>query len=136
MDELEQLRARCQGLLAAHVLFYRPANAPADWEKTDLWRRAAAIPGARVYRDDDGVLARTFGAVTSGQVLLYHRDGRLLFSGGITNARGHAGASAGTEAIVSLLTKGTAGRTETPVYGCPLAGPRPPESGGDEPWSK
>jgi hypothetical protein len=136
MDELENLVARCHALVTVHVLFYRPGTAEEGWEKTDLWRRAGAIPGARVYRDEDGALARLFGAATSGQVLLYRADGRLLFSGGITNTRGHAGSSAGAEAILSLLTTGTAERAETPVYGCPLAGPCASESEGDKPWRR
>ena len=36
-----------------------------------------------------------FGAETSGQTLLYDRDGRLLFSGGTTGSRGHDGDNAG-----------------------------------------
>jgi hypothetical protein len=131
MDELERLMARCPGLLTLHVLFYRPAGPAESWAKTDLWDRAAAIPGAHVSADEDGVQARLFGAATSGQVLLYDRDGRLLFSGGITNIRGHAGASRGADAILSLLTQGTAECTETPVFGCPLAGSNAPETEGD-----
>ena len=104
MDELERLLTRCQGLVAVHVLLYRPHASPENWEKTDLWQRAAALPGASVQADDDGIQAGLFGAATSGHVLLYDRDGRLLFSGGITNTRGHAGASDGADAILSLLT--------------------------------
>ncbi|MBV9848853.1 MAG: hypothetical protein JO250_04115 [Armatimonadetes bacterium] len=133
MDELENLMARCRGLVALHVLFYRPGSAPADWAQTDLWRRAAAIPGAAVHADTDGAQARLFGATTSGQVLLYQPDGSLLFSGGITNTRGHAGPSIGADAVRSLLTKGTAPQAETPVYGCPLIGPRAPDRKGDQP---
>ncbi len=131
IGELENLLARSRGLVTAHVLFYRPGGEPDSWAMTDLWRRAAAIPGTRVQVDPDGRQARRFGARTSGQVLLYHCDGRLLFSGGITDTRGHAGASVGTEALWSLLTTGTAAQTETPVYGCPLAGPDFPEREGD-----
>ncbi len=123
MDELERLLARCPGQVTVHVLFYRPRNGSADWEKTDLWRRARAIPGAGVRADVDGVEAAKFGAFTSGQVMLYGSDGLLLFSGGITNERGHAGESVGTDAILSLLKDGKAGQTRTPVYGCPLTTP-------------
>jgi hypothetical protein len=126
LDELERLLARCHERVTTHVLFYRPGTSPQDWEKTALWRRAAALPGAHVQADDDGVQARVFGATTSGHVLLFHSDGRRLFSGGITNARGHAGASLGSVIIRSLLETATAGLTETPVYGCPLTAPRSP----------
>jgi hypothetical protein len=130
LDELEELLARCHQRVTTHVLFYRPGASPRDWEKTDLWRRAAALPGAHVQADEDGVQARRFGVATSGHVLLYHPDGRRLFSGGVTNARGHAGASLGSEAIRSLLETATARLTETPVYGCPLTAPCSPERDG------
>jgi hypothetical protein len=133
MDELENLIARRHGLVTVHVLFYRPRNAPADWVKTDLWRRAAAMPDVRVHADENGVQAELFGATTSGHVVLYQQDGRLRFSGGITNTRGHAGENAGADALAALLTGGTPQRTETPVYGCPLAGPRFSDNdGGDQ----
>ena len=74
--------------------------------------------------DDNGVEARRFHAVTSGQTALYDIEGRLLFSGGITGSRGHSGDNAGRSAIVSLLNTGDAERTETSVFGCPLYGNR------------
>jgi len=120
LDELEQLLTRCQGMLAVHVLFSRPARLPENWEKTDLWYRTLRLPGVQVLSDEDGREARCFGASTSGHVFLYHADGRLLFQGGITSSRGHAGPSVGTTAIGSLLTTGTAEHTQAPVFGCPL----------------
>jgi hypothetical protein len=123
-QQLEQLAARCPSV-AIHVLFVRPAESGDDWKQTDLWRQAAAIPTARVIEDTGGAEARRFGAATSGCVLLYRRDGKLLFRGGITDARGQAGDSAGVEAIVSLLISGAAERDKTPVFGCPLFDPTP-----------
>jgi hypothetical protein len=102
------------------VLFAKPPNLPRDWEQTDLWETAAAIPGVKVMRDDDGLEARRFHAATSGQTMLYDKKGNLLFSGGITGGRGHEGDNAGRSAIVSLLTTGKADDWETPVFGCAL----------------
>ena len=48
---------RSRGLVATRVLFLKPSDVSEDWEKTDLWRSAAAIPGVQVMRDDDGVEA-------------------------------------------------------------------------------
>ena len=45
-------------------------------------------------------------------------DGRLVFSGGITVARGHSGDNAGRSALAALLTDGTAATTKTAVFGC------------------
>ena len=74
---------------------------------------------------DDGREARLFGAATSGQTMVYGRNGHLLFSGGITAARGHYGDNAGASAIGALLEQPTpqSGR-KTAVYGCALFAPR------------
>ncbi len=123
IEELARVMARCPGRVRAYVLMLRPAGLPEDWATTDLWRSAAIIPGVTVLRDDDGAEARLFHAATSGQTLLYDAAGRLRFSGGITDARGHAGDNAGADAVVSFLTRGTAARPETSVFGCSLVGP-------------
>ena len=120
MSELAKLMAHTQGRLTAYVLFLKPAGFSDDWEKTDLWRSAASIPGVNAIVDDEGNEARRFHAVTSGQTVLYDVTGRLVFSGGITGARGHAGDNAGRSAIVSLVNVGSADRAETFVFGCPL----------------
>ncbi len=109
-----------QGLVNANVLFVKPQGFSEDWEKTDLWRGAASIPGVKVMTDESGVEARRFDSETSGQVMLYDADGQLRFSGGITAARGHSGDNAGRSAIVSLLTSNYSEIKQTPVFGCPL----------------
>ena len=123
VEELARVMARCPGRVKAYVLMLRPAGLPDDWATTDLWRSAAIIPGVTVMRDDGGNEARLFNAETSGQTLLYDAAGRLLFSGGITDARGHVGDNAGADAVVSFLTRGTAAWPETSVFGCSLVGP-------------
>ena len=123
VGELARLMTDCQGKLAATVLVVRPAGVPEGWERTDLWTSAAAIPGVTVRSDSDGEASRRFGAATSGQVLLYGTDGRLLFSGGITASRGHHGDNAGRAAITSLVLGEAAERPallKSPVYGCQL----------------
>ena len=111
---------RLSGRLDARVLFYAPAGATEDWWKSDLWASVAAIPGVTPILDGDAVEAGRFHAQTSGHALLYDAAGRLLFSGGITGARGHAGDNAGVGAVEALM-RGDAsiGRT-TPVFGCAL----------------
>jgi hypothetical protein len=123
IEELDRLMARVGDSLSLHVLFVRPAGVGEDWDKTDLWRSAAAIPGVDVRDDEDGSEARLFHAATSGQVILYDAGGHLLFSGGITPSRGHAGDSAGRDAIVALLRVGTSPLHESHVFGCSLFSP-------------
>ena len=123
IGELARLMTQAQGRVTAYVLFVKPPNFSTEWEKTDLWASAAAIPGVQVLGDDEGIEAGRFNAATSGQTMLYDPAGKLLFSGGITSARGHAGDNAGRSAVVSLLTTDEtdeAEQKETPVFGCPL----------------
>jgi hypothetical protein len=123
LAELAVLAARAQGRFAAHVLFYKPENAAPDWEKTDLWRTAAEIPGVRVWTDEEGRLARRFDAATSGQTFLYDSDGRLRFSGGVTVSRGHVGDNPALDAILESIHGGRPERRRSPVFGCSLATP-------------
>jgi hypothetical protein len=123
IDALADVMTRCLGLATAHVLFCRPAGFPEGWERTDLWHSAARIPGVRVLCDEDGLEAKRFGAETSGQVVLYSREGALLFNGGINVARGHLGGSPSLESLISCLTQAKPDRTPWPVFGCPLQNP-------------
>lgn len=130
VDELAWVMARCRGHVTAHVLFLHPEDAPPGWTRTSLWKSAAAIPGVDVRTDDGGAEARRFDAEISGQVMLFDAQGRLLFSGGITPGRGHAGENAGREAVVQLACGGNAPQTRTPAFGCLLFNPAPPPAPG------
>jgi hypothetical protein len=121
LGELEQLMAHCQGLLTVEVLFTQPAGMTEDWVKTDLWHTASAIPGVRVRIDHEGQEALRFQAATSGHALLYDIKGALMFQGGITQARGHAGDNPGRDAIESLLKQKNSLSVSTPVFGCALS---------------
>lgn len=120
MGELERLVAISQGLADIRAVFVRPEGTPCGWEQSDLWNLAKRIPDVQLSTDALGVEAKRFGALTSGEVRLYDTKGRLLFCGGITGARGHAGDNAGSAAVFSWLHWGTAGRARTFTFGCPL----------------
>jgi hypothetical protein len=123
IGELAKIMAHSQGRLRAHVLFIKPDGFPDEWERASLWQSASEIPGVNVVSDPDGIEARLFQAVTSGQTVLYNTEGRLVFSGGITSARGHHGDNAGESAIIAIVTAAVPARTETSVFGCPLFNP-------------
>ena len=123
IGELALLMTHAQGLVNANVLFVKPREFSEDWGKTDLWKSAASIPGVNVMADEDGVEAARFRSLTSGQVMLYDTSSRLVFSGGITASRGHAGDNEGRNAILSWLTTGAADTKQTAVFGCPLFQP-------------
>ena len=123
IGELAELIAKCQGAMSTYVLFYQPTGFEEDWVKTDLWRRAGAIPGVSRIIDLNGREAERFGGVTSGQTSLYDEHGRLLFHGGITRSRGHAGDNPGRSAIISWVNKRAADISVMPVFGCPVFDP-------------
>lgn len=123
IEELDKLMAHCRGRLDAYVVLTKPVGFSGAWVETDLWRHALKIPGVSVVVDQDGIEAQRFRAATSGQVLLYGADGRLLFSGGITGSRGHVGDNAGESAIEALVNTGSGNDDHSLVFGCPLFNP-------------
>ena len=120
INELARIIAECRDRVEAHVLFDLPAGATSDWELTDLYSLAQSIPGVHVQTDHDQAEGKQFAAKTSGIVLLYGTDGRLLFQGGITSSRGHSGDNLGRTAILELVNNGSASTTRTSVFGCLL----------------
>jgi hypothetical protein len=126
IEELNRLLASCHDKTTAQVLFFRPKSGPADWQETALIESARAIPGVSVGLDDDGKIAKAFGAETSGFTVLYDAEGKLLFRGGITASRGHSGDNAGETSIASILTGEGAVNRFTPVFGCSLLTPGSP----------
>jgi len=118
--QLADALAKCSRPIEAQVVVYKPANTQPDWERTELWNIAVGIPGATIVIDVDGVEAKRFDVTTSGHSLLYDTKGLLLFSGGITSARGHEGENEGRNALVSCISNDEAQCSTTPVYGCPL----------------
>lgn len=129
VGELAQLMAHAIGKVNAYVLFVKPPNAGADWDDTDLRSSAAAIPGVTVLTDENGAEAARFGAETSGYTLVFARNGALVFNGGITASRGHAGSNAGESAVLAALNQQEIDRARTPVFGCSLT-KRPTMAGG------
>lgn len=123
VEELARLMAVLHDKATATVVFVRPPGFSEEWEKTDLWRNAARIPGVSVLSDVGETETSLFGAQASGQTMLYDASGNLRFSGGITASRGHAGDSPGRSAILSIVNTGISGKTQTSVYGCSLHNP-------------
>jgi len=118
--ELSRLMTLVNGDLQAYVIFSKPADESEEWTATDLRTNAEAIPNVRVLIDENERETNIFNAQTSGLTLLYDRDGRLRFDGGITASRGHEGDNAGSRAIFEIITKDAVKTGETAVYGCSL----------------
>lgn len=123
LNELAELLARAKARPRTYVVFIKPARTGREWEQTPVMQIASAIQGVTIVRDDFSREARRFGAETSGQVLMFAGDGRLVFSGGATGARGKTGTNVGRTSLLSILNSEAPGSTLTPVFGCPLFGP-------------
>lgn len=126
--ELSRLMSRLGDRVAARIVVAVPGAAGDDWLRTDLVESARAVPGAAVLVDAGRIEAARFGALTSGQTFLYSPAGRLLFTGGITSARGHDGDNDGAQRIAAILTSAPGGPLDgaiavTPVFGCEIHDP-------------
>ena len=113
-----------------HAAVYVVASGPAVEESDDVRpTRWAARLGATLVRDGDGVEARAMGARVSGHVVVAARDGRILFSGGVTPGRGHVGACDGLRRCALALERAEGGSesemARASVFGCDLFDPAP-----------
>jgi hypothetical protein len=121
LGELAKIMARATAPLHTLVLFTDQGDRDRITGGT-LWQSAVAIPGVNPMVDRNGTATRRFGAFVSGQTYLFDRAGGLIFNGGITAARGHAGDNDGETAVLDALVSGQAPVTTTPVFGCLLLG--------------
>ena len=101
LAELTWVLDRSCGKVETRIVFVIPPGAPEGWGQKPV--ASDAVPGVRVVSDDGGREAAAFGAVTSGQVLLFDPEGRLVFRGGITAGRGHRGDNPGRRAVLDLI---------------------------------
>ncbi len=120
VGELKKILGAPHAPVHVEVVLVLPPGVPTDWEKTPLAAEVSAINGVQVRTDVGGAEASSFGAQTSGHVVLYAADGRLLYSGGITRSRGHEGDNPGSESVLALLNGRDADESARPVFGCPL----------------
>ena len=82
------------------------------------------IRSMRHFFDGAAVETARFGVESSGHVLVFAEDGRLVFSGGITASRGHEGGSRAQDDFLRQLRAGDSlPLCEHPVFGCALVQP-------------
>lgn len=113
LTELGRIAARARADVAATIVVSGG---------TDRLAEVTGIcPGIPVELDASGTEAARFGVMTSGHTLLFAPSGRLLFSGGITAARGHEGDSNGAAAVLAGIADHASPLRGAPVFGCPIA---------------
>jgi hypothetical protein len=135
LAEIEILMAQLDRKVAVFVPIGQPGATAAEITASDLWTRAAAIPGVLAIFDADGKEAEAFGATVSGQTMLYDVEGTLVFSGGITDGRGHQGNNPGLDAVIEKVS-GREGIFHAPVFGCSLRDPSAKALREDTSWQK
>ena len=120
LEQFHRILTQSGAPFRASIIFVRPKGVPEGWERSDLWEAARKIPGVQVHVDAEGVEARRFGVATSGAVILTDRSGKVLFQGGITGERAHAGDNPGSDAVLAGIKTGRSPTTNTAVFGCSL----------------
>lgn len=119
LAELSRLAERNMDLMEIHIFIVPLSDQSTESNSFDFEKKASEIPNAKLSTIGESEI-KEFGAVTSGQTLLYDRQGNLVFSGGITRARGHEGDNFGSENIEEYLHGRDIPFVQTPVFGCLL----------------
>lgn len=127
LSELERIMAHNSESAAVCVVFYRPSSQDGSWTKSDTCRLASQMNGVQVYFDQDGAETQRFRAETSGMTVVYGGDGALLFAGGITPSRGHAGDNTGADALLLAVSGQTPAVPDACVFGCRIFSGPPTE---------
>ncbi|MEW6279542.1 MAG: RedB protein, partial [Candidatus Eremiobacterota bacterium] len=121
LAELHKLVSACPDAMKVVVVLSEPGGPGADAVAARLVDSLRAIPQVEVLVDESLVETVRFGTWTSGQVLIYRADGRLVFNGGITESRGQEGDNRGERsAREQLLRDGEPEPVRVPVFGCKL----------------
>ena len=116
IEQLDRLLATAPGRIEAFAVFRSSTTS----DPGAVRRHAERIPGLRVIEDVAGNIAVRFDARTSGETFVFGIDGALLFHGGLTPSRGHAGAGVGYDALRALFNGRTPGATSAPTFGCSI----------------
>jgi hypothetical protein len=125
LEELKAILDKTSGAISAWVVVLKPNGMNDEWTHSSTWETARNLRGVTVVIDDNGTEADRFGALTSGDTVLYSPAGKLQFSGGITAARGHVGDNSGERRVMSFVATGKADAGDHEVYGCGLHDPSP-----------
>lgn len=118
LTETERLQTLLREPLQLFVVF--ETDPAFDLFASRHFRRVSAWKNATIVHEADNREVALFGAQTSGQVLIFDKDRRLLFSGGITGSRAHEGDNPNLERAVAAARSRAPKVVLTPVYGCSL----------------
>ncbi len=124
LEQIERSLAGVSDRVSTRILLCHPEGSPSDAIRTDLLNAAMRISHVRIQADPGGKQAEQLGCRTSGSVVLYDRDGRPRFWGGVTASRGHSGDCPGSEMLRAIVSGTRSDGHSTPVFGCGLQTPQ------------
>lgn len=116
VEQLERIASQGEHPVQFIALFF---DSP-DLESCATWKSIANNSAIQVVVDKHGRLAERFGAITSGEALLYDAEGLLRFHGGLTPSRGHSGPGRGVDAVLGLAAGQKVACSSAPAFGCSL----------------
>lgn len=122
LRELCRLLPQTRRPLAVYLVVSLAPGMDQEWITLSTLKTLQRSPGVHVVMDRGLLETDRFGVRTSGDVLLYSAQCRLLFSGGITPSRAHEGSARGQRLLLEAIQNGSAAR-QTQVFGCPLHNP-------------
>ena len=123
VEEISRMLAKAGQQADLQLVVFRPENQSQEWSETPTIQRAQLLGASRCWDDVNGRIASQFHVSTSGQVLLFETDGRLLFNGGVTDSRGHQGDNPNADALIQLLMQSSQNMQQTvvrDVFGCEI----------------
>ena len=122
VSELQELLAQSKfpSKLTAYAVLSQPRGCSSDFTQGAILDSLSSMKNVQLFIDKGDLESQRFGARTSGQTMLFDSQGKCLFSGGITAARGEVGANAGVDALRQFIASGEPAINKTPVFGCSL----------------
>lgn len=119
---LRRKLGRDQAQLSAFAVVSRPSGCAESFAQGAIVDSLKDIADIKIVIDKDDIESRRFGAISSGQTLLFDKNGKCLFAGGITPARGEVGENGGTNALLELIARQPSSMPvrKNPVFGCSL----------------
>lgn len=118
--ELDKLIQSHPKKFKSKIFFYRPTGSKPSWSDGESKTMAKKLENVSVFDDEGGQIARRFGAMTSGQVMVYSPKGHLYYAGGITESRGHVGSNAGSRSIANIVETNKPSSKAEHTFGCVL----------------
>lgn len=124
--EIQRILTLYKKNLHVYALVYSPKEHEQDpsWGNSFTMNALNNLSNVTIIQDIEGAQAQVFHLLTSGHTQLYNPSGQLLFSGGVTESRGHEGKNRSTDKILTLLHGEASTLQESPVFGCPLCSPQ------------